>query len=72
NQERLNRAGKHLGVSSRLEAIVADVTRESDVAGLFARVGELDHIVCTAADIRGAYELLPALDLDAARRAVES
>ncbi|MBR1218770.1 SDR family oxidoreductase [Bradyrhizobium sp. U87765 SZCCT0131] len=72
NQERLNRAGKHLGGGSRLEAIVADVTRESDVAGLFARVGELDHIVCTAADIRGAYELLPALDLDAARRAVES
>ncbi len=30
------------------------------------------HIVCTAADFTGAYELLPSLDLEATRRAIES
>ncbi|RUY59749.1 SDR family oxidoreductase, partial [Mesorhizobium sp. M7A.F.Ca.CA.001.09.2.1] len=38
----------------------------------FAAIGGLDHIVCTAADIEGAYRLLPELDLMAAQKVVES
>jgi NAD(P)-dependent dehydrogenase (short-subunit alcohol dehydrogenase family) len=51
---------------------IADVTREDQVAALFAGIGGLDHIVSTAADIDGAYQLLPALELKAAQRVVES
>ncbi|MBW8735417.1 MAG: SDR family oxidoreductase [Asticcacaulis sp.] len=58
--------------SGQAQTIVADITREDDVAGLFRHAGRIDHIVSTAADIDGAYDLLPALDLDKARRAVDS
>jgi NAD(P)-dependent dehydrogenase (short-subunit alcohol dehydrogenase family) len=50
----------------------ADVTREDEVRRLFDSAGALDHIVCTAADIRGAYELLPSLALEALERAWRS
>lgn len=56
----------------RLATVVADIAQEDQVAHLFERVGPLDHIVTTAADIEGAYQLLPALDLAAARRVVDS
>jgi NAD(P)-dependent dehydrogenase (short-subunit alcohol dehydrogenase family) len=69
---RLARARESLGAHPGLETIAADVTDESEVAALFGTIGELDHIACTAADIQGSYELLPALDLKAARRAMES
>ncbi|QND54543.1 SDR family oxidoreductase (plasmid) [Phyllobacterium sp. 628] len=72
NEEKLNRARESLHSHSRLEMIAADITKEDQVAGLFGQVGPLNHIVCTAADIQGSYELLPALDLKAAQRAVES
>ncbi|WP_346836681.1 hypothetical protein [Microbulbifer sp. SAOS-129_SWC] len=39
---------------------------------LFHDLGSLDHIVCTAANIDGAYQLLPELDLHAARRVIDS
>lgn len=32
-------------------------------------IGGLDHVVYTAADIEGAYELMPELDLKAVQRA---
>ncbi|MDQ0472503.1 SDR family oxidoreductase [Labrys wisconsinensis] len=70
--ERLEQARRDLQDPATLETAVLDITREDEVAALFARIGRLDHIVSTAADIAGAYELLPSLDLAAARRVVES
>jgi NAD(P)-dependent dehydrogenase (short-subunit alcohol dehydrogenase family) len=49
-----------------------DVTSEAQVQRLFEESGPVDHLVCTAADIRGAYELLPQLSLDALDRAIRS
>ena len=69
---RLDEARRRLPDTGRLTAIAADVTREDEVVRLFATCGPLDHIVTTAADIAGAYELLPSLDLAAVRRVVDS
>ena len=71
-EDRLKRAREALLEPPRLRTIAADITREEQVAGLFERVGPLDHIVSTAADIEGAYTLLPALELKAAQRVVDS
>ncbi len=49
-----------------------DIGSEDSLKALFAQTGPLDHIVVTAADIRGAYQLLPDLGLDAIRRAIDS
>ncbi|MDM9644791.1 SDR family oxidoreductase [Rhizobium sp. S163] len=65
-------ATETLGSSSRLSTFSVDVTREDEVASLFEKLEPLDHIATTAADIRGAYELLPSLDMAAAQRAIES
>ena len=70
--EKLLAAAEALGRPSKLKTIVADATREDDVKRVFEDVGELGHIVSTAADIEGAYELLPSLSIPAAQRAVES
>ncbi|TIO46987.1 MAG: SDR family oxidoreductase, partial [Mesorhizobium sp.] len=51
---------------------VADISREAEVAALFARIGRLEHIVSTAADIEGAYRLLPDIELSAAQKVVDS
>ncbi len=50
----------------------ADITKEDQVARIFEKYGPVDHIVTTAADIEGAYKLLPDLEMSAARRVVES
>ncbi len=50
----------------------ADVTDDAQVQRLFEASGPVDHLICTAADIRGAYELLPQLPLDALDRAIRS
>ncbi|KQU83292.1 short-chain dehydrogenase [Mesorhizobium sp. Root695] len=71
-EDRLQLARAALGNSVCLEVAAVDVTREDEVAALFARIGGLDHIVSTAADIEGAYRLLPELDLKAAQKVVES
>ncbi|MER9299752.1 SDR family oxidoreductase [Mesorhizobium sp. M0621] len=71
-EDRLQQAREALGNPSGLQVAVADITREDQVAALFTRIGGLDHIVSTAADIQGAYQLLPELDLKAAQRVVES
>lgn len=55
-----------------LQVIAADITREDQVAALFGQVGRLDHVVSTAADIDGAYRLLPELEIAAAQRVVAS
>lgn len=72
NPEKLTRAREALGSPAQLQAIAADVSREEQVIELFGRVGSLDHIVSTAADIEGAYQLVSALDLGAAQRVVDS
>jgi NAD(P)-dependent dehydrogenase (short-subunit alcohol dehydrogenase family) len=70
--EKLIRACETLGRPATLSSVCTDATNEANVARLFADMGPLDHIVTTAADIRGAYEPLSTLDLRAALRAVES
>jgi NAD(P)-dependent dehydrogenase (short-subunit alcohol dehydrogenase family) len=72
SEDRLRQACEALGNPVNLEVAAVDITREDEVVGLFARIGRLDHIVSTAADIEGAYRLLPELDLQAAQRVVES
>ncbi|MBP1857689.1 SDR family oxidoreductase [Rhizobium herbae] len=72
SMEKLKDASRALGNPEALRAISADVTQEHQVADLFEEIGHIDHIVSTAADIDGAYELLPALDLQAAERVVAS
>jgi len=71
-ERRLQQAREALGNPTNLEVSVVDIAREDQVADLFARISGLDHIVSTAADIQGAYRLLPELDLKAAQRVVES
>ncbi|MBZ9742107.1 SDR family oxidoreductase [Mesorhizobium sp. CO1-1-4] len=70
-EDRLRRACEALGNPAGLDVAVVDITREDQVAALFAGIGGLDHIVSTAADIEGAYRLLPELDLKAAQRVVD-
>ncbi|MBZ9995830.1 SDR family oxidoreductase [Mesorhizobium sp. BH1-1-4] len=71
-EDRLRQAREALGNPAGLDVAVVDITREDQVAALFAGIGGLDHIVSTAADIEGAYRLLPDLDLKAAQRVVDS
>ncbi|WP_412064279.1 SDR family oxidoreductase [Rhizobium sp. SYY.PMSO] len=71
NEDKLRHARAELQ-SSALSTVALDITQEAQVADLFGRIEGLDHIVSTAADIEGAYELLPSLDLKAAQRVVES
>ncbi|MER9328718.1 SDR family oxidoreductase [Mesorhizobium sp. M0488] len=72
SESRLRQAREVLGNPAGLELATLDIAREDEVAAFFARIGGLDHIVSTAADIEGAYRLLPELDLKAAQRVVES
>jgi NAD(P)-dependent dehydrogenase (short-subunit alcohol dehydrogenase family) len=69
---RLEAAQEHLQPLGRVATMQADVTCEAQVERLFQQAGPLDHLVCTAADIRGAYELLPQLTVEALDRAVRS
>ncbi|MEI9429722.1 SDR family oxidoreductase [Mesorhizobium sp. Cs1299R1N3] len=71
-EDRLRQACEALGNPAGLDVAAVDITREDQVAALFAGTGGLDHIVSTAADIEGAYRLLPELDLAAAQRVVDS
>jgi NAD(P)-dependent dehydrogenase (short-subunit alcohol dehydrogenase family) len=70
--ERLALARTKLGDPSRLETAVADVTREDDVKQLFESMGDLNHIVCTAADVGGVYVHLREMDISTARRVLDS
>ncbi|MGO8247945.1 SDR family oxidoreductase [Rhizobium johnstonii] len=71
-QQRLEAAKSVLGEASRLRTAVLDVTQEDQIAAFFRNRGRTDHIVSTAADIEGAYQLLPDMKLCAAQRVVES
>jgi NAD(P)-dependent dehydrogenase (short-subunit alcohol dehydrogenase family) len=70
--DRLETARHSLDDHSRLRTAVLDVTRENEVAAFFTSCGRVDHIVSTAADIEGAYELLPDIQISVAQRVVES
>jgi NAD(P)-dependent dehydrogenase (short-subunit alcohol dehydrogenase family) len=72
SEARLDQAATQLAGGHNLRALSADIAQESEVAHLFERTGPIDHIVTTAADIEGAYQLLPALEITAARRVVDS
>lgn len=72
SEAKLASARDYLGHAERLSTAVVDIGHEDEVAGLFERSGPLDHIVSTAADIENAYQLLPSLQLDAARKVVDS
>lgn len=72
DEGKLTAARESLGDPPALRTAAVDCTSEPQVAGLFERSGELDHIVSTAADIQGAYELLSELDMVAAQRAIAS
>jgi NAD(P)-dependent dehydrogenase (short-subunit alcohol dehydrogenase family) len=63
-QAELERAGP-----GKVSMMPADISREEDVAGLFARVQRAEHVVVTAADATGAYG--PTADVaTAAARAI--
>ncbi|MBZ9696318.1 MULTISPECIES: SDR family oxidoreductase [unclassified Mesorhizobium] len=71
-EDRLRQAREALGNPAGLGMATVDIAREDQVGALFAGIGGLDHIVSTAADIEGAYRLLPELGLEAAQRVVDS
>jgi len=70
NAEKLSAARESL--RGNVHAIACDITDEAQVARMFAELDAVDHIVVTAADIEGAYRLLPDIELAAARRVMES
>ncbi|WP_027684384.1 SDR family oxidoreductase [Rhizobium leguminosarum] len=72
SEDRLAAARRDLGDHAGLATIAVDISREEEVAALFRNGGPVDHIVSTAADIGGAYQLLPSIELAAAQRVVES
>lgn len=72
DKDQLRRATERLGKPEALVAIATDIAQEDQVADMFKQTGQLDHLVSTAADIEGAYELLPALKLEAVQRVVDS
>lgn len=72
SQTRLDEAKQSLRHAENLRTFSVDIAQEAQVADLFEKTGPLDHIVSTAADIEGAYQLLPSLQIDAARRVLDS
>jgi NAD(P)-dependent dehydrogenase (short-subunit alcohol dehydrogenase family) len=65
NKERLNAA--LAGLPGGCDGVVVDARSQADIAALFDHVGELDHVVYTAADPAGQ-RALEDLSLDEARR----
>ncbi|MCR4267892.1 SDR family oxidoreductase [Nitratireductor sp. ZSWI3] len=70
--ERLARACDMLGHAPGLEAVAADATSEDEVERLFASIGDLHHIVSTAADVGGVYVPLSEMAVATARRVIDS
>jgi NAD(P)-dependent dehydrogenase (short-subunit alcohol dehydrogenase family) len=72
SRDKLDAARERLRSPGQVQVHAADVTDEAQVQALFDASGSIDHLVCTAADIRGAYELLPEVELSAMERALRS
>jgi NAD(P)-dependent dehydrogenase (short-subunit alcohol dehydrogenase family) len=70
--DKLAEAKARLSHTGQLHTIATDITQEDQVAHLFEQCGSLEHIVTTAADIEGAYQLLPSLEIAAARKVIDS
>ncbi|WP_019925992.1 SDR family oxidoreductase [Nocardia sp. BMG111209] len=60
-----------LGGGDRLHHRQADIADETSVAGLFASLGPLDHVVVTAADMTRGYGPIRDQTLDGARSVVD-
>jgi len=58
------------GDAARVRTAVADISREGDVARLFAAGGPVDHVVVTA--VSAYYQPVAQLELPEARRAIDS
>lgn len=56
----------------RVHTRQADITREADIATLFADLGRIDHAVVTAADVRGMYAPIRSFDPAATRSLVDT
>ncbi|MEV6768291.1 SDR family oxidoreductase [Nocardia sp. NPDC051030] len=69
--ERLADAVRELG-DGKLNAIAADVAEEEQVARLFDTVGEVDHVISTAANLVGSYGPIRDFDFANGRGIVES
>lgn len=69
---KLEAAREHLLARGTPQLQQADVTSEQEVQSLFERIGSLDHLVCTAADIGGSYVMLQSLERSALERAMNS
>ena len=63
----LERAGR-----GTVRTVPADIAREDDVAALFARIGEVDHVAGTAADATGVYGRTADVPTAAARGVVDT
>ncbi|HEY3993378.1 MAG TPA: SDR family oxidoreductase [Ktedonobacteraceae bacterium] len=71
SQARLAKASEELVGTGRVRTFAANVTSEYEVRNLFETIGHFDHLVVTAAaDL--AYPTIRELDLDAARRSIDS
>ncbi|HEY9253867.1 MAG TPA: SDR family oxidoreductase [Stenotrophomonas sp.] len=70
--ERLAQARQRLGDHPQLQAYSADITDEAAVERLFAQVGQVSHIVSTAADVSGVYVPLQEMNPAVARRVIDS
>ncbi|WP_067827605.1 SDR family oxidoreductase [Nocardia inohanensis] len=71
SQERLADAVRELG-DGKLSAMAADVSDEQQVVRLFETVGEVDHVITTAAALDGAYGLVRDLDFTTGRGFLET
>ncbi|WP_042377351.1 SDR family oxidoreductase [Streptacidiphilus melanogenes] len=56
----------------KVGAVTADIAREEDVAALFARVGQVNHVAVTAADATGVYGRTAAVATATARGVIET
>ena len=72
SEERLSAAREALAAGGNVRTHAADISNETSVARLFEESGPIDHIVTTAADIEGAYQLLPDLKIAAVQKVVGS
>jgi NAD(P)-dependent dehydrogenase (short-subunit alcohol dehydrogenase family) len=72
SEARMAAAKQVLGDLGPLMTHTADIAEEDQVAQIFEKYGSVDHIVTTAANIEGAYKLLPDLEMSAAQRVVGS
>ncbi len=55
-----------------VHTVAADIGRDADVAALFAEIGQVEHVVVTAADATGVYGRSGDIAVGAARAALDT